>query len=203
MDQLKMEAMQIRYNDYIHQIEELKTQVQHSIKMAKTRFIDGKKKLEQEYLDELHDLIYDTLYKSLSMKYFEQMYVGFKVVKTSGFMSKHIRFAIEEKKVSTASKAGAKKINYDRIKNNFFNDLRVKTETEIAKLTIDDTWKEKYKQAFGAVIDEIRETFVNKYKTTFESSTVSTVLGGTKRRKRGTKKGKSKMNKKTRSKKKM
>ena len=35
MDQLKMEVMQIRYNDYIHQIEELKTHAQHSIKMAK------------------------------------------------------------------------------------------------------------------------------------------------------------------------
>lgn len=189
MDQLKMEVMQVRYNDYVKQVGALKMQAKNSIEMAKKKYTDDKARLEQQYLDELHDLIYDTLYKSLSMKYFEQMYLGFKVVKTSGFMSKHLRFAIEEKNMSTASKKGAKKINYDRIKTNFFNNLREKTETEIQKLTIDDTWKEKYKQAFGEVINEIRTTFVNKYKKIFE---YSSVLGGATRRKRRVNKSKTK-----------
>lgn len=179
MNNLQLEVMQLRYNDYKNEFIELHKQEERNIKSIKDDYDSRKKALEKKYSDQLNNIIYEILYKSLSSAYFEQMYVGFKVVKHSSYFGGAMTITIEEKSVSTAMKKGAKRLNYERIKNQFFSNLKIKTVGEVNKLSIDAAWKEKCKKGFINVIDEIRKTFMQKYESAFQA-----LAGGKKNRPR-------------------
>jgi hypothetical protein len=171
--------MQLRYNDYKNEFIKIHQQEERNIKLIKDDYNSRKKALEKKYSDQLNNIIYEILYKSLSSAYFEQMYIGFKVVKHSSYFGGAMTITIEEKRVSTAMKKGAKRLNYERIKKQFFSDLKIKTVGEVNKLSIDAVWKEKCKKGFINVIDEIRKTFIQKYESVFQS-----LAGGKKNRPR-------------------
>lgn len=128
---------------------------------------------------DVKNTIYKTLFNIISNKYnFQQMYLGFKLVKNYT----NAVFTIEEKTVSTASKATTKKQNYVRIKNNFIPKLKSDFDSHIDKIITNTNDSSMMKTMGAKVISEIEANFETKYKN---------VMTGGKMNKK-TRKGKSK-----------